>query len=355
MSEMIDKRKRTVVEAPSEKIFRLQPEQLTLVRDEGHRLYDPRVEIPPNPARALLMLRHGCLDTVLATRVGDESLVVNGRRRVIDGCYANAELWKSLPEQAKAGLTYPVVLRVRFVKLPPETPEGDKELLGLMLAANFHLSDDPVIEAKKIQRALDTGMSLKEAADYFDCSVGTLVNRQAVLKCLPEVQGAVSKGVVPNRAIREFAGLSGASQLELLTKFKSGELRGDAALDAIRIAKGAEETKEETVERKTRAEKRSRKPKAPPPSPMVKERPKPRGGIQHKRTTSVRLTPAQACCWSDRLRGRNNAQSQLAADVLDVVLGRGGEVEARLPSCVLEPLEEARQKGKGYRTRDEED
>lgn len=159
------------------------PNDLTIVTDPSHPLYDERVTLPLDESLVLNIMLYGVLEPIIVRKNGEAKgkpiiEVADGRQRTIATREANKRI-------AKAG---GVLLRI------PATVKrtDDKTLAGIMVSTNEQrTADEPIVQAKKAQRLLDRGHTKQEVAGIFRWSQGTLTNRLALLDCAPEVQAAI--------------------------------------------------------------------------------------------------------------------------------------------------------------------
>src|SRR5512137_1971108 len=81
--------------------FSYLPEALTLVRDKSHPLYDERVDLPPDEAAVLSIMRHGVIKPITVRKNGYMNggtaviEVMDGRSTVIAAAEANRRLLKA--------------------------------------------------------------------------------------------------------------------------------------------------------------------------------------------------------------------------------------------------------------------
>lgn len=165
------------------------PENLTLVKNPNHPLYQERVNRPIKEERVVSILRCGVKQSVIVTKGANPAfpeylgklLVVDGRGRVQDACEANRRL--------KAKGRPPIKVRC--------TPEEDKQedpgaLFESALECNsLRDDDDAVTEAHSILKLRELGRSEEECAQIVGISMQTLAQRMRVLELSPNVQRAI--------------------------------------------------------------------------------------------------------------------------------------------------------------------
>lgn len=105
-------------------VLYFDPEDLVLILDPAHPLYDRRVHLPPDEPTVRNIMALGVLETILIHKdpeTGDV-IVVDGRRRVINAREAN----RRLHDLGKEPILVPA--------LPKRADKGS--LAGMMVAAN---------------------------------------------------------------------------------------------------------------------------------------------------------------------------------------------------------------------------
>jgi len=197
--------------------FWIKVEQLTLVVDPQHPLYDERVHYPVNERWVRRFAKRGCRSILKARKDGDALLIVDGRQRYKTVLAANVL-------RAAEGLD-PLQVQI-------EQERGDLaelSLLGEELNA-FRVGDDPMTRARKIQRQLDMGVSQDEVAEAFDLTPDGLRFNLRLLDLSPRVQAAVQGGKVgPTEAVREYGKLPAVAQDDKLSATPARERKGGKA------------------------------------------------------------------------------------------------------------------------------
>jgi len=188
----------------------IDPDDLVLEDDKDGPLFDPRARLAPDEPLVQLMMNDDVgteLSAILITKEEGRAKVVAGRRRVVAAREANRRLRAEKREP-------------RLLLCLPKTSDS-KGLLALMVAENEHrLSDTPLNRARKLQRYLDEGGTMEEAAEVFGTSERTLKSLQALLSCSVKVRTMVEKGNVPLSQARKLAKLQPAEQDEQVEKVK---------------------------------------------------------------------------------------------------------------------------------------
>lgn len=238
---LADRLKAQGFEASRESITLIEPEALSLIRDEKHPLYDPRVEWPVDPNEAFYkdIKARGVTDPVKVRRNGvdkqgrDILQVVDGRQRVQTLMHLNAH--EPLPDGKKRKL------KVLFVD------GDDKAMILISLASNSMRKDEtPFSRAVKMKMALEQGASREEVAQA--CGWGTPAYGQrqveqhlALLSMVPEVQQAFNTGGLPIGALGQFATVPREEQAEVLaTVTASGAKTGTQVKAAVAAARNGE-------------------------------------------------------------------------------------------------------------------
>jgi ParB family chromosome partitioning protein len=209
-----------------ENIYLMPPEQLTIVRDKAHELYDPRIELPLDPMMVASIRKNGVLQVVLVRKDGAQTQVVDGRRRVLHAIEANKQLVKEGGDSIK--------VRVRFVRTSDEAG-----LYRLMFASNaFRLEDKPSMRADKVQRAVDHGCNEDDIAEAWGVTKQTVKNWLSLLDMSSKVKKAVDTGDITETAARELSKTDRAEQDAALEKLiAAGAGRGVGAGAAARAAR----------------------------------------------------------------------------------------------------------------------
>lgn len=197
-------------EAKRTSVFNFDPDDLVIIgldTDDGpdHPLYDERVKkgIPASMVKNVEIM--GVLESISVTKIGDQAVVANGRRRVMAARKANA----NLRARGEEPILVPAMLK-----------KGDDEyLMGVLISGNEHrLDDDPITRAEKAQRLKDRGRNNTQIGDYFGVSGTAIGNWLKVLDCIPVVKNAVRAGKLSMSAAIELADLSPDEQKEALEK-----------------------------------------------------------------------------------------------------------------------------------------
>lgn len=176
-------------------LFRLLPDQLVVITDKTHPLFDERVFLPLNESLVLSVTELGILQPVVVRRSGDLFEVVDGRQRVRAAVEANRRLSDGGSDRQ---ILVPITVR----------RDDDKVSARVMVVANeIRQSDSPVVRARKAQRLLDQGMLMPEVCVSFDMSPTSLTDLLKLLDTSSDIQDMVERGVVPATAASAVAAL----------------------------------------------------------------------------------------------------------------------------------------------------
>lgn len=187
--------------------FAMDPEDLILIEDKAHPLYDPRVNLPINEGMVRSIMQNNVIKAIIVRKDGKNIEVVDGRQRTKAACEANRRLKK----EGRDPLRVPVMVR----------RGDDGDLFGVTIATNEHrTSDDVVTKANKALRFVQQlGRSEKEAAIHFGVSEQSIRMWFKLLDTAPQVQKAVADGSLGFvDAVKKLADLPREQQLAELPK-----------------------------------------------------------------------------------------------------------------------------------------
>ena len=199
-----------VFNAKRTSIFNFDPDNLVVIgvdTKDGpeHHLYDERIRrkgyVPASMVKNIMVM--GVIESVSITKIGDQAVVVDGRRRVLAARKANKKLQQRGEE---------------IVLVPTLVKKGDEEgLIGVLISGNEHrMDDDPITRAQKAQRLKDRGRNNSQIGDYFGVSGTSIGNWLKVLDCIAVVKNAVRAGKISMSAAIELADLDPEAQKEAL-------------------------------------------------------------------------------------------------------------------------------------------
>ncbi len=216
---------KTAVDAPRSNMYMVMPEELTLVTEEGHPLFDPRVHLPLRESLVLNIKAHGVKEPILVRKNGDILEVVDGRQRVKHAIEANKRFRAEGCEQ----------IRVRVI-----IERGDDATMaGIMVLTNENRMDDnPVAKAEKARKLIyDYGKSEADVAVVFGCTKQTLKMYLSLLDLCPAVRNAVERSEISATAASKLSKLHHDEQKEMLETMRSqgGPM---TAARAERVTKG---------------------------------------------------------------------------------------------------------------------
>ena len=224
--------------------FKYMPEDLVIIDDPGHPLYDERVDQIDRSSdkwrkfRASIAAR-GVINAI-SIKKGPERKdkpgtflveVVDGRQRVL----AAREVNKMRKAEGLEPILVEAVLR-----------RGDEaDMVGLMIASNEHrIEDTPLIKAKKAKRALDFGSTETQICNDFGWSKAQFKAHMDLLSLAKPVREAIDAGRAPITVATELAKLDLAEQKAAIEKIaevaaaKGGSVTGQAAREAVRESAG---------------------------------------------------------------------------------------------------------------------
>lgn len=203
------------------------PDDLTLIEDPAHPLYDPRIKLPVDDRLVTNISRVGVLEPVLVRVVYQQHEriveVVDGRQRVKAARKAN----QSLRGKDK-------------VRIPVVTYAGDERKLREAMYSTFIRQDDtPVQKAEKAMILLNDGYDVKGAAEVMGCTAQTIRNYKHMLALSPRVQKAIDSGEVNPSHVMALHTLEHDKQDEALQKMlDSGSTKGRKAKAQVDKARG---------------------------------------------------------------------------------------------------------------------
>jgi ParB family chromosome partitioning protein len=166
-------------------VLMFDPDDLTVVTDPTHPLFDERALNPPDPAMMASIDAQGVFVTIIVNKNGEtgDVEVVDGRQRVINARATNA----------KRRLEGRPIIKVPGTIQKDGRRDGGKRLAAVGFAANqLRRQDPPLILAGKMARGVDMGMSDHELAVAFGCDVATVRSTMALLEAPRAVQEAVN-------------------------------------------------------------------------------------------------------------------------------------------------------------------
>lgn len=174
--------------------FWFYPEDLVLITDPEHPLYDKRVTKPVNDGlvASILMDGQGVIEPVIVTKHngGSDPIIVDGRQRTKAAIEANILITQNGGER---------------IKIPAIYKRGtESALYGMTITTNEHrVDDDPIEKAEKVNAMLNFGKPKREIAVLFGVSTQTIDQWLNLLELDQDTRVAVSTGAVkPTNALK---------------------------------------------------------------------------------------------------------------------------------------------------------
>lgn len=210
--------------------YQYDPDQLVIITDPKHPLFDPRGLEAPDAALVQSMLNFGFKTSssveVEATKEG--LVVVDGRRRVI----AAREVKRIQHEKGED-----VSIRVRCLV------SKDKPFVGMILG-NAHRKDESVLQkAAKAKRSIDMGYSEIETANLFGVTTQTIKNWLAA-EALPDlIKAALETNNITVTLALELAKKTPEEQLQVLAGAKTLPIKGAQGRERVSKPQDGETSK----------------------------------------------------------------------------------------------------------------
>lgn len=172
------------------------PENLHLVNEPTHPLYDERIHLPLSESMVLNIMEYGVLEPVIVWKDKETGItcVVDGRQRVRHTLEANIRL-------AARG--------EKLLLVPGVVKTGSAvRMSNFMVSANeIRQADTPLGRAKKMSAMLERSHDEKDLALMFGCSIRTVQATLALLECTQAVQDAVEANHITVTHARQLAEL----------------------------------------------------------------------------------------------------------------------------------------------------
>lgn len=207
--------------------YNFNPQDLILVNDKNHPLYDPRINLPLDEALVRNISVNGVIEPVVVAKEGDQVYVVDGRQRVRAAMEAN----KRLEREGKEPIKVTCVIR----------RGNESDLFGVSISANENRQDDtPLGKATKCQRYMNMGRTEEEAAITFGVTPNCVRQWMKVLECSTVVRKAVEEGKIAASAAAQLADLdSDEQESALASAIEDGAKNGKKRITARTVAKAA--------------------------------------------------------------------------------------------------------------------
>jgi len=203
LDEGKNKMAKTAFEAPRSNVFMLLPEELTIVEDKTHWLYDPRVQSPPDEAFINDIEQRGIVQPIVVVKEDGKTLVVVGRRRTRAATIINER------RKGQEPLRVPCWIR-----------KGDEAALyEVACAENVHRRNDSLAETvEKATRLMNLTGDPKRAA----AALGRTPSQVQQLLKVNELHKSVRTALYGNKigfvAALQFHGMPLPEQAEALEK-----------------------------------------------------------------------------------------------------------------------------------------
>ncbi|CAM3266996.1 TPA: hypothetical protein OT806_004102 [Klebsiella pneumoniae] len=221
-------------------VLTFEPENLHLVTDKTHPLYDERIHLPISEAMVLNIMDQGVLEPIIVWKDPETGLscVVDGRQRVRHTLEANKRLLK----EGKEPLLVPAVAK-----------RGSAvRMAQAMVSANeIRQADTPLGRAKKMADALERGHDEDDLALMFGVSVQTVRATLSLLDATQAVRDAVESGTVTVTQARQLGALppeeqrAKVSAIELATAGTTGHEKARRQRQILGDAKPRLKTRKE--------------------------------------------------------------------------------------------------------------
>ena len=208
------------IDAPRFDGFYVSPEDLVLVTNKAHPLYDERVEMPIDDMLVKNVMMNGVLYAVEIHKeiIGDVPpiegmakgetalVVITGRQRVRWAREANQRFKLA----GRDMINVPVIVRRGLT---------DAERFGHVSTENgCRIEETPMGSARKLKHYLSLGRTVEEAAIIFGVSGQTISNWEKLLDLAPEVQNEVDRGTVAAHSAAPLAKLPREDQIVKLNE-----------------------------------------------------------------------------------------------------------------------------------------
>ncbi|MGU2439543.1 ParB/RepB/Spo0J family partition protein [Burkholderia cenocepacia] len=189
------------------------PEDLMLVEDPAHPLYDERVHWPVDESMVRNIMFQGVLQPIEVNKNPEtgQTEVVTGRQRVKAAREAN----RRLREQGREIWLVPATVR--------RLPRAQRSLVlsAAMASENaIRQQETPMTTAAKMARQANMGRSEDDIAIIFGCNVATVRSTLALLDCCEAVQKAVDSGEILVTHARALAKVSPTEQRAKVRELK---------------------------------------------------------------------------------------------------------------------------------------
>lgn len=189
---------------PKGNVFFIPPEDVVIVTDENHYLYDERARLRPTEEMILNVMAHGVKEPVLVSSEDGKLLVVAGRQRVMAACEANKRFAADGRE---------------LMRVPCMVEKGtDADKYGVLILENEIRRDETVMTKAQKAYKLNArhGRTVDEIAVTFGTTAQTIRNWLALFDLAAPVQQAVDQGRLPMTAALKLRSLDKVDQVYAL-------------------------------------------------------------------------------------------------------------------------------------------
>ena len=178
-------------------VLMFAPEDLHLVTELDHPLYDERVHLPLDEAMVLNIMALGVLQSILVWKDPEsgKTLVIAGRQRVKHTLEAN----KRLEAEGRPTLLVPAV--------PRRGRTAHQVAAGMVIENEIRKADTPLGRANKMAAMLNQGRAEDELALIFGCTPATVRDTLAILDCTAVVKNALEAGDITLTHVKTLAKL----------------------------------------------------------------------------------------------------------------------------------------------------
>lgn len=185
------------------------PENLHLIDDPAHPLYDERIHLPLDEAMVLNIMEYGVLQPIMVWKDPETGLtcVVAGRQRVRHALEANVRLLA----EGKDTLQVPGVVKRGSAVRMSGYRDSENEI---------RQADTPLGRARKMSGHMDRGHDEDDLALMFGCTVKTVRETLALLECTQAVQQAVESGSITATTARQLGDLPPEEQREKVAELQ---------------------------------------------------------------------------------------------------------------------------------------
>jgi len=212
------------------KILLIATDNLKLVTDEKHPLFDARVHLPVREPMVLSIMEHGIIEPIMICKDPEtaDNLVVFGRQRVKNCIEANRRLKK------EGRPTHPVPCQV-----VRGSSDGGYLLTMTAIENELREEDTPSGRAHKARRLAELGRTEKQISIAMGVSESTVKNMFNLLEATAVVRGAVDSGKISTTTGYQLAKLPPEAQRAKLGEILEAAPRLEKADGKKRAKRGS--------------------------------------------------------------------------------------------------------------------